>query len=609
MMINSNLEIKKLLPILIVVAIFILTACNQRANTYFEKELTFPDLLTSDQKVKLSAYVVPTESQYDWQNLELTAFIHFGINTFTGKEWGDGNEDPKLFNPTNFDAEQWVVSLQDAGFKMIILTAKHHDGFCLWPTQTTNHSVRSSSWLNGKGDVVKAVKDACDKYDMKFGVYLSPWDRNAESYGDSPAYNRMFVQQLTELLTNYGEIHEVWFDGANGEGPNGKVQEYDWARFYNVIDSLQPKSVKAIMGDDVRWVGNESGLGRATEWSVTPLQPDINKTIVTENNRLNITPTSEDLGSNELIIESKSIYWYPSEVDVSIRPGWFYHPEQDHHVKTLPELVDIYFQSVGMNSVLLLNVPPDKRGLLHEIDVDHLQQFGAYIRSTFKNEKLIDGEVEWKARSGATKEFNIIQGDIVNTVLLQEDILKGQRVEEFTVEGLVNDEWVKITEGTTIGYKRLLRFNDTQAAKIRITIDETRDIANIKKVGAYYAPVLKGSVMEVKLTDITTEKWIENSTQPLTIDLGEDYTLKGFTYSPDKIKESLFKYMFYISEDGENWTKIKESEFSNIKNNPIPQTISFDEPVNARYIKLESVEGVNGGIPAVEMDQIGILLK
>lgn len=609
MMINSNLEIKKLLPILIVVAIFILTACNQRANTYFEKELTFPDLLTSDQKVKLSAYVVPTESQYDWQNLELTAFIHFGINTFTGKEWGDGNEDPKLFNPTNFDAEQWVVSLQDAGFKMIILTAKHHDGFCLWPTQTTNHSVRSSSWLNGKGDVVKAVKDACDKYDMKFGVYLSPWDRNAESYGDSPAYNRMFVQQLTELLTNYGEIHEVWFDGANGEGPNGKVQEYDWARFYNVIDSLQPKSVKAIMGDDVRWVGNESGLGRATEWSVTPLQPDINKTIVTENNRLNITPTSEDLGSNELIIESKSIYWYPSEVDVSIRPGWFYHPEQDHHVKTLPELVDIYFQSVGMNSVLLLNVPPDKRGLLHEIDVDHLQQFGAYIRSTFKNEKLIDGEVEWKARSGATKEFNIIQGDIVNTVLLQEDILKGQRVEEFTVEGLVNDEWIKITEGTTIGYKRLLRFNDTQATKIRITIDETRDIANIKKVGAYYAPVLKGSVMEVKLTDITTEKWIENSTQPLTIDLGEDYTLKGFTYSPDKIKESLFKYMFYISEDGENWTKIKESEFSNIKNNPIPQTISFDEPVNARYIKLESVEGVNGGIPTVEMDQIGILLK
>lgn len=609
MMINSNLEIKKLLPILIVVAIFILTACNQRANTYFEKELTFPDLLTSDQKVKLSAYVVPTESQYDWQQLELTAFIHFGINTFTGREWGDGNEDPKLFNPTNFDAEQWVVSLQDAGFKMIILTAKHHDGFCLWPTQTTNHSVRSSSWLNGKGDVVKAVKDACDKYDMKFGVYLSPWDRNAESYGDSPAYNRMFVQQLTELLTNYGEIHEVWFDGANGEGPNGKVQEYDWARFYNVIDSLQPKSVKAIMGDDVRWVGNESGLGRATEWSVTPLQPDINKTIVTENNRLNITPTSEDLGSNELIIESKSIYWYPSEVDVSIRPGWFYHPEQDHHVKTLPELVDIYFQSVGMNSVLLLNVPPDKRGLLHEIDVDHLQQFGAYIRSTFKNEKLIDGEVEWKARSGATKEFNIIQGDIVNTVLLQEDILKGQRVEEFTVEGLVNDEWIKITEGTTIGYKRLLRFNDTQATKIRITIDETRDIANIKKVGAYYAPVLKGSVMEVKLTDITTEKWIENSTQPLTIDLGEDYTLKGFTYSPDKIKESLFKYMFYISEDGENWTKIKESEFSNIKNNPIPQTISFDEPVNARYIKLESVEGVNGGIPAVEMDQIGILLK
>src|SRR5690554_3545024 len=259
------------------------TSCNQRANTYFEKKLTFPDILTTDQKVKLSAYVVHTQQHYAWQQFELIVFMHFQINTFTGKAWGDGNEDPALFNPTDFNDEQWVTVLQQAGFKMIILTAKHHDGFCLWPTQTTAHSVAASSWLNGKGDVVKAVRDACKKYNMKFGVYLSPWDRNAESYGDSPTYNRMFVQQLIELLTDYGEIHEVWFDGANGEGPNGKIQEYDWTRFYHVIDSLQPMAVKAIMGNDVRWVGNESGLGRETEWSVTPLQPDINKTVIAEN--------------------------------------------------------------------------------------------------------------------------------------------------------------------------------------------------------------------------------------------------------------------------------------------------------------------------------------
>ena len=606
-----NIDISKfnrLLPLLLVV-LSILSGCNQRANTYFEKQLSFPDLLTKDQKVKLAAYVVPTESQYEWQRLELTAFIHFGINTFTGREWGDGSEDPNLFNPTDFDAEQWVESLQDAGFKMIILTAKHHDGFCLWPTQTTSHSVASSSWLNGKGDVVKAVRDACKKYNMKFGVYLSPWDRNAESYGDSPTYNRMFVQQLIELLTNYGEIHEVWFDGANGEGPNGKIQEYDWTRFYHVIDSLQPMAVKAIMGNDVRWVGNESGLGRETEWSVTPLQPDINKTVIAENKILNISPTSKDLGSNELIEESKTIYWYPSEVDVSIRPGWFYHAEEDNQVKTLAQLVDIYFQSVGMNSVLLLNVPPDKRGRLHEIDVDNLSQFGDYISSTFNYDKLIDGEVEWKAKSGASKEFTVLEGQTINTVMLQEDILKGQRVEEFTVEGLINDEWIKLSEGTTIGYKRLLRFEDTKATKIRITIEETRDIAYIKKVGAYFAPVLEGSIMEVRLSDITTENWIVANPQPLTIDLGESFAIKGFTYSPNQSVESLFKYSFSASEDGESWNYVITNEFSNIKNNPIPQRVKFDDAVNARYIKIESIEGTEGGIPTLEMEQIGILLN
>lgn len=224
------------------------------------------------------------------------------MNTFTGREWGDGKESPELFNPERFNAEQWVKALQAGGFKMVILTAKHHDGFCLWPTKTTAHSVASSPWKEGKGDVVRDLKAACDKFGMKFGVYLSPWDRNASCYGDSPVYNRMFMEQLKELLGNYGEIHEVWFDGANAEGPNGKKQVYDWTAFYRVIDSLQPHAVKAIMGDDVRWVGNERGLGRETEWSVTPLRSSIYEDAETANERLGLKATGKDLGSREKVM-------------------------------------------------------------------------------------------------------------------------------------------------------------------------------------------------------------------------------------------------------------------------------------------------------------------
>ena len=495
---SSNLSLmKKIIVSGLWLFFLLLSACNQRANTYFEKKLTYPDILTSDQKVKLAAYVIPTQQQYEWQQLELTAFIHFGINTFTGREWGDGSESPTLFNPTDFDADQWISSLQEAGFKMIILTAKHHDGFCLWPTRTTTHSVASSPWHNGQGDVVRAVKEACDRHEMKFGIYLSPWDRNAESYGDSPRYNAFFTEQLTELLTNYGDVHEVWLDGANGEESDGKVQEYDWARFYHVIDSLQPNAVKAIMGDDVRWVGNENGVGRETEWSVTPLQPGISEATAIENKRLNISPTADDLGSQDIIEQSQTIYWYPSQVNVSIRPGWFYHPEEDHQVKTLARLVDIYFQSVGMNSVLLLNVPPDTRGRLHEADVEQLRQFGTYIGNTFDNEKLIDGDIPWKARSGASREYNIIPDESINTVMLQEDIRKGQRVEKFIVEGFIDNKWVKLTEGTTIGYKRLLRFDNTFSSRLRVTINETRDIANIHKVGAYFASALEAETEDL----------------------------------------------------------------------------------------------------------------
>lgn len=479
---------RKIILSAVLVLSILLSGCNQRANTYFEKRLVFPDFLTTEQKVKLSAYVTPTPSQYEWQRMELTAFIHFGMNTFTGRELGDGTEDPALFNPTDLDADQWVGTLQEAGFKMVILTAKHHDGFCLWPTKTTNHSVESSPWRNGMGDVVKEVKDACDRYNMKFGIYLSPWDLHAESYGDSPRYNTFYVQQLTELLTNYGEIHEVWLDGARNEDHQGTVQQYDWSHFYQVIDSLQPNAVKAIMGNDIRWVGNKDGMGRETEWSVTPLQPNIDETHINENIRLDISLASAELSSRQLIAQAKTIYWYPSEVNVSLRPGWFYHSHEDNAVKSLQELVDIYFQSVGMNSVFLLNVSPDKRGKLHDTDIRRLKEFGTLIKQTFEQEKVINGNTEWKADEGDMKEFTIHPGETINTVMLQENILKGQRVEDFMVEGRVNEEWVPLAKGTTIGYKRLLRFEDVPVSQLRVIITGTRDIANISKVGAYHAP-------------------------------------------------------------------------------------------------------------------------
>lgn len=396
------------------------------ATEYYIKHLVFPEDATFEQKVDMASRLVPSSQQLEWQRMELTAFLHFGINTFTDREWGDGTENPALFNPTALDADQWVRTLKEAGFKMVIITAKHHDGFCLWPTKTTRHSVASSPWKDGKGDVVKELREACDRHQMKFGVYLSPWDRNAGCYGDSPAYNKFFIEQLTELLTNYGEVHEVWFDGANGEGPNGKKQEYDWDAFYATIRKLQPKAVTAIMGDDVRWVGNEKGIGRETEWSATVLTPGVYARAAENNKALGIYGKSKDLGGRDMLAKAKELFWYPSEVDVSIRPGWFYHDRQNNKVKSLKHLTDIYFQSVGYNSVLLLNIPPDKRGLIHEADVNRLKEFRQYLDRVFSDNRILEGDKLWKVSPGEQREYLFKQDSRVNVILLQEDITKGQ---------------------------------------------------------------------------------------------------------------------------------------------------------------------------------------
>lgn len=581
---------------------------NAQKKGYYVKNVKFPANATLQQKVDMAARLVPTKQQLDWQKMELTAFLHFGINTFTGREWGDGKEDPKIFNPAELDAEQWVRSLKETGFKMVIITAKHHDGFCLWPTKTTKHSVESSTWKNGKGDVVKELRQACDKYGMKFGVYLSPWDRNAECYGDSPKYNQFFIEQLTELLTNYGEVHEVWFDGANGEGPNGKKQIYDWDAFYKTIQQLQPKAVMAIMGDDVRWVGNESGLGRETEWSATVLTPEIYSRSKENNGNLNIRNKSKDLGSREMLAKATELFWYPSEVDVSIRPGWFYHKAQDSKVKSLRHLMNIYFESVGYNSVLLLNIPPDRRGLIHEADVNRLKEFSAYIQKTFSTNLISNPSTYKKLKEGKSVVYKLQKNTDVNVFMLQEDITKGQRVEEFTVEANISGQWKEVARGTTIGYKRMVRFNAVKTDAIKVTINKTRALANINYVGAFFAEEIKETASNQDFNNIDRKTWKVVETQPITIDFGSEHNLLSFTYAPinaDYKTNIAFKYSVKISLDGSHWTEvINNGEFSNIVNNPIPQTISFDKAIKARFVRIEATSP-NAEKATIEVNELG----
>ena len=605
----------------------------QAQETYYEKHVAFPADATVAEKIDMASRLVPTPQQLEWQRMELTAFLHFGVNTFTGREWGDGTEDPAIFNPTSLDCEQWVRTLKESGFKMAIITAKHHDGFCLWPTKTTRHSVASSSWKDGKGDVVRELRDACKKYGIKFGVYLSPWDRNASCYGDSPAYNQFFIEQLTELLTNYGEVHEVWFDGANGEGPNGKKQIYDWDAILRTIRRLQPKAVTAIMGDDVRWVGNEKGIGRETEWSATALTPGIYPRSGEQNKELGIFGKAKDLGGRDIVARATELFWYPSEVDVSIRPGWFYHTDQDKQVKSLNHLTDIYFKSVGYNSVLLLNIPPDLRGLINENDVQRLKEFSSYLKKTFACNYVLKGNEAWHGTSGTVRQYDIQKDALVNAFMIQEDISKGQRIESFLVEAYKDGSWIHMAEGTTVGYKRLVRFSDTRPERIRVTIRSARGVANVAAVGLFYAEPLADKNEEIPLSAVPVDGWQvvggnadsrkaidgdrktvwrASALTPLVVDMGHEVSMNGFSYAPsleEDLTGTIYKYAFYVSLDGQSWTKCEAGgEFSNIMHNPVPYFVRFGKTYPARYFKLESLSEINNK-NAVSVGEVGILTK
>jgi alpha-L-fucosidase len=467
-----------------------------------------------------AASVIPSARQLAWQSLEFQAFAHFGMNTFTDREWGEGSEDPRLFNPTDFDAGQWAEAFRAAGMKGLIVTAKHHDGFCLWPSRLTDHSVARSPWRGGRGDVVGEVAAACRKAGLKFGVYLSPWDRHEPSYGDSPRYNAHFLGQLRELLTGYGEISEVWFDGACGEGPNGKRQVYDWAGYWALIRKLQPRAVISIMGPDVRWIGNEGGVARAAEWSVIPLSRLSDRPAEKDPGGIaGLDAQAADLGSMKKIAETARaggrLVWYPGQVDVSIRPGWFCHPAEDDRVKPLDKLLEIYFTSVGGNAQLLLNVPPDKRGRIHENDVLRLRELGEAIRAAFADNvaagakatasstlegggfhapaAVLDGDpaTSWTPAAGdeaAWLEFDLSGNHEFNTLMIREDIRFGQRVEAFAVEAWNGNAWREVVRTTTIGYRRLLRFPAVKASRVRVMFLDVRASPVISEFGLYRDP-------------------------------------------------------------------------------------------------------------------------
>lgn len=443
----------------------------------------------------LKAQPRPTRQQLAWHEMEFYLFAHFGPNTFTGKEWGEGTEPEDIFNPINLDCRQWARVAKAAGAKGIIITAKHHDGFCLWPSKFSTHTVRESKWKNGKGDVLKELSNACKEYGLKFGVYISPWDRNHPDYG-TEKYNDVFVSMMKELFTNYGPIWELWWDGANGEGPNGKTQVYDWRRFRETVKKLSPNTVVfSDVGPDIRWVGNEKGIAGTTNWNflnTDGFEPGLK------------APSTDTLNTGNY----NGKYWIPAECDVSIRPGWFYHAKEDDDVKKPKKLFELYLKSVGRGANLLLNVPPDKMGLIHENDSAALMEFRKLREESFSSNLLKEAESYYEfsqkdlrnrpvllrgfdttaAYYGMNLQNFIVQLQApqkVNCIVLREAIHLGQTVRRFSIILYNNDKAVGEIQGTSVGRKRILTFPATTVTSFRVYLEDAQGNDNISGVAAY----------------------------------------------------------------------------------------------------------------------------
>ena len=461
--------------------------------------------------------IVPSARQLALQKMEFYAFVHFTVNTFTDREWGDGTEDPSVFCPSQLDPDQWVESIRSAGMKGLILTCKHHDGFCLWPSRYTSHSVTSSPWKNGKGDVVAEVAEACRKGGIRFGVYLSPWDRNQPLYGSGKPYDDYFVNQLTELLSNYGEIFSVWFDGACGEGPDGKKQFYDWDRYYAVIRRLQPNACIHVCGPDIRWCGNEAGHTRPSEWSVMPRRTMDTEKIASlsqqaddESFRLRpIRAQDLDLGSRQFLKDETDLIWYPAEVNTSIRPGWFWHESENDQVKSLDHLIGIYLNAVGGNASFLLNIPPDRRGLFHENDVRRLKEIGEFLRSSFRRNLILsaagisaspalpgheirnvvpENDLFYMPAPGeAPEEISVrwAEEQEIRFIVLKEHLPLSQRIESFEIWTEEYGTPRLLFRGTTVGYKRIVRLPPLQTKNILVRVTDSRCEPALEQLAFY----------------------------------------------------------------------------------------------------------------------------
>ncbi|MEU0073301.1 alpha-L-fucosidase [Streptomyces sp. NPDC006332] len=465
---------------------------------------------------RAAAAVRPSARQVAWQAMEFYGFVHFGMNTMTDREWGEGHDDPAAFDPAGLDADQWITVLKSAGMTGVILTCKHHDGFCLWPSDVTAYTVASSPWREGRGDVVAEVADAARRHGLKFGIYLSPWDRTEASYGSGTAYDDFYVAQLTELLTRYGPVFSVWLDGANGEGPNGKVQVYDWERYYAVVRESQPDAVISVCGPDVRWCGNEAGDTRPDEWSVVPgALREAERTAERSQQaddgvfaRL-VRSDDRDLGSRAALAgHEDDLVWYPAEVNTSIRPGWFHHPAEDAEVRSVDELFGIYLNAVGGNSCFLLNVPPARDGLVRDADVAVLEQLGRRVeefrarrieaRATVSSGTPGDVATAWPGTGhqpwrpddadplpALTLAFAGPRP--VEAVVLGEDITHGQRIEHVVVRGRREGSWTTLTEANSVGHLRVLTFPPAVVDAVTVEVPQARDtpvVARAAVIGA-----------------------------------------------------------------------------------------------------------------------------
>lgn len=626
---------------------------RKKDDIEFENTIRIDSLDSKEEIIRKAAHVVPLKRQLDAMDREFIAFIHFGPNTFTGKEWGNGLEAADAFSPTGLDTDQMVSSLKDAGMKMVILTVKHHDGYVLWQSRYTDHGVMKSDWLGGQGDVLRDLAASCAKYGMKLGIYLSPADLyQIESpeglYGNLSAktprtiprpvegrpfenkttfeftvddYNEYFLNQLFELLTEYGPIDEVWFDGAHPKRKGG--QTYDYNAWKKLIRTLAPDAV--VFGrEDLRWCGNEAGRTRETEWNVVTYaaNPD------TLTRFHDMTP--EDLGSRERLYEGRYLHYQPAETDVSIRNGWFYRNDDEQKVRTADDVFDIYERSVGGNSILLLNVPPNKAGRFAKRDSLVLADVGRRIRSTYSESligdakgprKLLDRNPATSVSASKPLILQFRQPVTFNRLELREPVgVSGERVERHSVEARVNGEWKPLAAATNIGHKRILRFPEVTADAVRIAVEESRLEPFLSEVAAYLyvqpevdydvtpgqpelLPKTGWTISEssstighsaAKSSDGDPSTWWQASTTAgpcwLQIDLGEERNLKGLVYTPQTSERGLGMIeqgRVMVSSDGKTWEECGAFEFGNLVNDPVARSYRFPSPVKTRFVRIE----------------------